>query len=98
MYNFCHHREKGGACGAGATSASGTFSFFFLLVCFVINDFILLLIRDPNSVETFKSFENCIDWAINGSFSDQDTDEAKLGVFSQVDKMVHANNAQLNYF
>ena len=46
-----------------------------------------LLFRDPNSVETFKSFENCIDWAINGSFSDQDIDEAKLGVFSMVCKL-----------
>ena len=46
-----------------------------------------LLFRDPNSVETFKSFENCIDWAINGSFSDQDINEAKLGVFSMVCKL-----------
>jgi len=35
-------------------------------------------------VDTFKSFESCIDWAISSNFSDQDVDEAKLGVFSQV--------------
>ena len=45
---------------------------------------IISFFRDPNFVETSQSFENCIDWAINGNFSDQDVDKAKLGVFSQV--------------
>ncbi|XP_065906804.1 presequence protease, mitochondrial-like isoform X4 [Dysidea avara] len=77
-------REKGGAYGAGAKSSAGVFSFFSY--------------RDPNSVETFKSFENCIDWAINGNFSDQDVDEAKLGVFSQVDSPVSPGNKGLTLF
>ncbi|XP_065908130.1 presequence protease, mitochondrial-like [Dysidea avara] len=63
-------REKGGAYSVGAKSSAGVFSFFSY--------------RDPNSVEIFKSFENCIDWAIDGNFSYQDVGEAKLGVFSQV--------------
>ena len=39
---------------------------------------------DPNSVETLKSIQDCIEWAINGNFNDDDINEAKLGVFSQV--------------
>ena len=39
---------------------------------------------DPNTVETLNSFQECIEWAVSGSFSDDDIDEAKLGVFSQV--------------
>jgi len=39
---------------------------------------------DPNSIETLKSFQDSIEWAANGNFSDHDVDEAKLGVFSQV--------------
>ena len=39
---------------------------------------------DPNTIETLKSFQDCIEWAPNDSFSDDDIDEAKLGVFSQV--------------
>ena len=81
-------REKGGAYSVGAKSSAGVFSFFSYRY-----DFELKLIwsatsncvsRDPNSVEIFKSFENCIDWAIDGNFSYQDVGEAKLGVFSQV--------------
>ena len=52
----------------------------------------MLCYSDPNTIETLKAFEDCIKWAANGSFSDDDIDEAKLGVFSQVstdDVMVH---------
>jgi len=59
-------------------------SFLIGITLIVFGPLQLSVFRDPNSVETFKSFENCIDWAINGNFSDQDVDEAKLGVFSQV--------------
>ena len=44
----------------------------------------MLCFSDPNTVETLRSFQECIEWAVNGSFSDDDIDEAKLGVFSQV--------------
>ena len=82
----CFFREKGGAYGAGTKSSAGVFSFFSYRYNFncVWLTAIECFFRDPNSVETFKSFENCIDWAINGNFSDQDVDEAKLGIFSQV--------------
>ena len=39
---------------------------------------------DPNSVETLKSFQDCIEWTISGNFNDDDINEAKFGVFSQV--------------
>ena len=42
------------------------------------------LYSDPNTIETLKAFQDCIAWAVSGSFSDDDIDEAKLGVFSQV--------------
>lgn len=44
----------------------------------------MLHCSDPNTTETLKSFQDCIEWAVNGNFSDDDIDEAKLGVFSMV--------------
>lgn len=35
-------------------------------------------------MDTIGRFQDSIDWAISGSFTDQDIDEAKLSVFSQV--------------
>ena len=40
--------------------------------------------RDPNALETLKSFENCMNWACSTNFESRDVFEAKLGVFSQV--------------
>ena len=40
--------------------------------------------RDPNSLATLDVFQDAIDWAARGDFSDKDMDEAKLSVFSQV--------------
>ena len=40
--------------------------------------------RDPNSVETLDVFNRSVQWAMDGSFTEQDVDEAKLSVFSQV--------------
>ena len=51
----------------------------------MIHTFVYMLCySDPNTIETLKSFQDCIEWAANGNFSDNDIDEAKLGVFSQV--------------
>ena len=40
--------------------------------------------RDPNSLETLDRFQSSIDWVTKGTFSQEDVDEAKLSVFSQV--------------
>ena len=43
-----------------------------------------ILFRDPNSTKTIEAFDASLSWAADGKFSDQDIDEAKLSVFSQV--------------
>ena len=50
-----------------------------MLICIVY-----LFCRDPNSMETLQVFQDAIEWACSGGFSDEDVDEAKLSVFSQV--------------
>ncbi|OWA49973.1 Presequence protease, mitochondrial [Hypsibius exemplaris] len=74
---FLHReiREKGGAYGGGAKiSHDGLFQFYSY--------------RDPKTLETFDAFDRSIVWAANGSFTQQDLDEAKLSTFSEVDKPV----------
>lgn len=68
-------REKGGAYGGGAKiSPDGVFSFYSY--------------RDPNSTRTLDSFDKTYDFLTNYSFPQNDIDEAKLGVFQQVDAPV----------
>ena len=40
--------------------------------------------RDPCSTETLQVFQESIEWACSGRFSEKDVNEAKLSVFSQV--------------
>ncbi|XP_019848663.1 PREDICTED: presequence protease, mitochondrial-like isoform X1 [Amphimedon queenslandica] len=67
-------REKGGAYGGGAKHGNGIFSFFSY--------------RDPHSLDTVNRFNDSIDWVTSRSFTDEDVEEAKLSVFSQVDSPV----------
>lgn len=68
-------REKGGAYGAGANvSTSGTFSFYSY--------------RDPKPYDTFDTFNSSREWIQAGNFTDQDVEEAKLGVFQSIDAPV----------
>lgn len=68
-------REKGGAYGGGAApNASGVFSFYSY--------------RDPNSTKTLETFQRSNDWIQEKHFSQQDIDEAKLGVFQKLDEPV----------
>jgi presequence protease len=64
-------REKGGAYGGGATAGSRAVSFYSY--------------RDPHLLRTLNTFDNCITWAQNGSFTQQNIDEAMLSIFSSVD-------------
>ena len=45
--------------------------------------------RDPCSTETLQVFQESIEWACSGRFSEKDVDEAKLSVFSQVPLIVN---------
>ncbi|CAF4355925.1 unnamed protein product, partial [Rotaria sordida] len=38
---------------------------------------------DPHSVETLERFNQCIDYFVNGNFTDKDVDEAKLATFQK---------------
>lgn len=78
-------REKGGAYGGGArASPGGTFSFYSY--------------RDPHNVETLDAFQRSITWASEGNFTETDVDEAKLNVFSEIDKPVAPGNRGLRLF
>lgn len=69
IYSSC--REMGGAYGGGARQGhDGVFRFFSY--------------RDPNNLKTIERFENGIDWISEGSFTQQDVDEAKLSIFQTV--------------
>ena len=35
-------------------------------------------------MKTLDAFDGAVDWAVNGSFTQDDIDEAKLSIFSQV--------------
>ncbi|XP_029444406.1 presequence protease, mitochondrial [Rhinatrema bivittatum] len=84
---FLHReiREKGGAYGAGATlDSSGIFGFYSY--------------RDPNSLATLSSFEQSIEWAKSGEFTQEDIDEAKLSMFSAVDAPVAPSDKGMHHF
>ena len=38
---------------------------------------------------TLEAFDHAVDWAHQGSFTDQDINEAKLSIFSQVNTFVY---------
>ena len=67
-------REKGGAYGGYATFSAieGLFSF--------------LSYRDPHITRTLQVYNNAIEWALEGKFSDEDLKEAILGVFADIDR------------
>lgn len=64
-------REKGGAYGGGASSGTGTFSYYSY--------------RDPEVSRTLGVFSKALPWIKSNKFSNQSIEETKLGVFSKVD-------------
>ncbi|XP_013777070.1 presequence protease, mitochondrial-like [Limulus polyphemus] len=81
----CEIRERGGAYGGGATvSANGNFLFYSY--------------RDPNTSETLQAFQDSVNWILNKEFKSQDLVEAKLGVFSEVDKPVPPGEKGMKLF
>ena len=73
-------REKGGAYGGGAqySPATGNFHFFGY--------------RDPHVENTLKAFHKAIDTIGSGSFTEQELEEAKLGVVQALDAPVVPGN------
>ncbi len=67
-------REKGGAYGGGASQDASSASFRFYSY------------RDPRLAETLADFERSIDWLLNASHSDNQLEEAILGVIAAMDK------------
>lgn len=84
--NFLHReiREKGGAYGSGANISGGIFCFYSY--------------RDPNFEETLSAFNNSVQWATEGKFTDQDVEEAKISVLAQLDRPISPSNRGMLYF
>lgn len=66
-------REQGGAYGCGATYSS------------TLGHFNLHSYRDPHIAATLHTFDEAIDEISAGHFTDQDLEEAKLGIIQQFD-------------
>lgn len=83
---FLHReiREKGGAYGSGANITGGIFSFYSY--------------RDPHFEDTLSAFENSIQWAAEGKFTDEDIEEAKISCLAQIDRPVSPGNRGTMYF
>ncbi|KAI0420279.1 Metalloenzyme, LuxS/M16 peptidase-like protein [Xylaria grammica] len=74
-HKHLHHeiREKGGAYGGGAymKGLEGLFGFYSY--------------RDPNPQNTLSIMRNAGRWAVDGRWSEQDLEEAKISVFQSID-------------
>ncbi|MBS0623583.1 MAG: insulinase family protein [Verrucomicrobia bacterium] len=66
-------REQGGAYGSGATNSVQSGIFY----CYAY--------RDPNLNSTIHAFEEAIENVCAGEFDDEDLEEAKLGLFQELD-------------
>ncbi|KAL6425450.1 hypothetical protein ACFW04_009555 [Cataglyphis niger] len=78
-------REKGGAYGGGVRLTSeGIFSFYSY--------------RDPNSTRTFDLFDKTYDFLTEYSLPQSDIDEAKLGIFQQIDGPIPPSNRGMTKF
>jgi Zn-dependent M16 (insulinase) family peptidase len=73
---FLHRtiREQGGAYGGGASQDNNSASFRFYSY------------RDPRFADTLNDFDAAIDWLLERTVSDQQIDEAILGVIGSLDK------------
>ena len=66
-------REIGGAYGSGASYSATLGAFYFHSH------------RDPHIASTFAAFDESIDVIVKGKFTEQDLEEAKLGIIQQFD-------------
>ena len=79
-------REQGGAYGCGATYSTslGHFSFHSY--------------RDPHLASTLRTFDEAIDEISSGNFTDQDLEEAKLGIIQQFDTPISPGSRALTAY
>ena len=77
-------REVGGAYGVRASNGEGVFSFTSY--------------RDPHTVDTLKRYEDAVEWLTQGSFTEEDINEAKLSVFQSVDHPITPESKGNNLF
>lgn len=78
-------REKGGAYGGGVTlSASGLLNFYSY--------------RDPNPENSHRVYDNSISWLKRGEFTQEDVNEAKLGLFQSIDAPVPPGSKGMRWF
>lgn len=78
-------RERFGAYGAGAKLSSGGSIQFFSY-------------RDPNNVETADIFDQSGEWVLKNEFTDDDIDEAKLGIFRDIDAPIPPSEEGMRCF
>lgn len=86
---FLHRRlrEQGGAYGGGASAQtmSGTFSFYSY--------------RDPNLFATLQAYEASLRWIQQGTFTEENIEEAKLSILQDLDTPIApGNRAEVAYF
>jgi presequence protease len=77
--NICLHeniREKGGAYGSGASFSPTTSNFYFYAY------------RDPNVSSTYNTFLEAMTLVAQGKFSDEELEEAKLGIIQDIDSPI----------
>lgn len=79
-------REKGGAYGAGASYSSTTGCFYFHSY------------RDPHIASTLDAFDLAIDTIVAGKFTEQDLEEAKLGIIQQFDAPISPGSRALTAY
>lgn len=72
-------REMGGAYGSGANYSPTLGAFYFHSH------------RDPHIAKTFAAFDESIELIVKGKFTEQDLEEAKLGVIQQFDTPIAPN-------
>lgn len=79
-------REQGGAygCGASYNNTLGHFSFHSY--------------RDPHIASTLHAFDAAIDFLTAGNFTDQDLEEAKLGIIQQFDTPISPGSRALTAY
>lgn len=80
-------REQGGAYGSGAVNSM------------LLGDFYFYSYRDPNFQTTLAAFQEAVEMIATGEFEDRVIDEAKLGIFQDLDSPVApGNRAEVAYF
>ena len=77
-------REIGGAYGSAAVQSDGVFSFASY--------------RDPNVHDTFSVYDGARKWLLEDNFFQQDIDESKFRIFSEIDSPIYLQDKGMRWF